>query len=123
MSNQDLQLMLEKGIERLQSEKAALASMLRLNHEWAGDLCDKATTWIEQTEAWAKYTFLDQRCQQYVHAKARCDAGLAGVCEVCDRAIDPERLRVMIDATVCVTCKKRTRLMHADSTHGDLRYR
>ena len=70
-------------------------------------VADKASAWIEQAEAGAKYRFLDQRCQQYMRAKARCDSGLAGVCEICGRKIDPERLRVMVDATTCVSCKKR----------------
>jgi RNA polymerase-binding transcription factor DksA len=109
MSDQDLQSALERGIERLQDEMARIVGLTNLKSDWSGDQADKASGWIEQTETWAKHRFLDQRCQQYIHAKARCDAGLAGVCEICGRAIDPARLRVMVDATTCVSCKKRAR--------------
>jgi RNA polymerase-binding transcription factor DksA len=122
MENQEMGHVFDKEIERLQREKAALVSWSRMDPGWAGDPCDRASNLIEQFEAGAKYKFLDKRCQQLMHAKARCEAGLAGVCDVCGKRIDPERLKVMSDATACVTCKQKVRGRQSGNARFGLQY-
>lgn len=37
------------------------------------------------------------------------DKGLYGICERCGKRIEPERLEILPDTTLCVQCAKRTR--------------
>ncbi len=41
------------------------------------------------------------------HAIQKLDAGTYGTCDVCGKAISPERLEALPQATVCVECKAR----------------
>ncbi len=41
------------------------------------------------------------------HALHKLDAGTYGLCDICGKAISPERLEALPQATVCVDCKAK----------------
>jgi len=49
---------------------------------------------------------LEQRIKQVEDALERLDEGDYGVCESCGRPIDPERLDVLPDTTLCIKCAR-----------------
>ena len=49
-------------------------------------------------------TKLESRLERVERALAKLAEGTYGSCDSCGRAIDPRRLRVMPESTVCVDC-------------------
>jgi DnaK suppressor protein len=47
---------------------------------------------------------LESRLDRVDRALAKIDEGTYGTCDVCGRPIDPRRLRVAPESTVCVDC-------------------
>ena len=48
---------------------------------------------------------LERRLQSIDYALSIVDRGEAGLCERCGQPIEPERLKVLPDTTLCVKCK------------------
>jgi RNA polymerase-binding transcription factor DksA len=48
---------------------------------------------------------LERRLQSIGHALSKMDRGQGELCERCGRPIEPERLKVLPDTTLCVKCK------------------
>ena len=53
-----------------------------------------------------KANFLQKQIVSMKRALARIRHGKYGICEVCHKMIDTDRLAVKPDATVCVNCEK-----------------
>jgi DnaK suppressor protein len=51
-------------------------------------------------------TIAESRLSQVEEALERQRAGTYGICENCDRPIDPERLRARPEATLCIDCQR-----------------
>lgn len=51
---------------------------------------------------------LNSKARQIKSALLRVDKGQYGLCEVCGKMIDTDRLAVFPEATKCVKCKKKT---------------
>jgi DnaK suppressor protein len=47
---------------------------------------------------------LESRLDRVERALTKLEEGSYGVCDVCERPIDPRRLRAAPESTVCVTC-------------------
>ena len=47
---------------------------------------------------------LESKLDRVKHALTRIDDGTYGTCEVCGEEIDPRRMRVAPESTVCVKC-------------------
>ena len=47
---------------------------------------------------------LESRLERVERALEKLGAGTYGVCDVCERPIDPRRLRAAPESTVCVSC-------------------
>ncbi len=60
---------------------------------------------VEREKTVALVGALESRLEEIVHAIELAHAGTYGTCEVCGQPIDPERLAIMPEATMCVTCK------------------
>lgn len=60
---------------------------------------------VEREKTVALLGALESRLEEIVHAIEHAKAGTYGTCEVCGQPIDPERLAIMPEATMCVTCK------------------
>lgn len=48
---------------------------------------------------------LERRLQSIGHALSKLDRGEGELCERCGRPIEPERLKVLPDTTLCIKCK------------------
>jgi RNA polymerase-binding transcription factor DksA len=50
---------------------------------------------------------LNQKARQIKNALERVKKGKYGICEVCNKMIDTDRLAIFPEATKCVTCEKK----------------
>ena len=50
---------------------------------------------------------LEQKIERLEDALERLDEGDYGVCESCGQPIDPERLDVLPDTTLCIRCARK----------------
>jgi RNA polymerase-binding transcription factor DksA len=60
---------------------------------------------VERETTVALVEALEQRKAEIVAALAKVESGGYGICERCGEPIDPERLAIMPEATMCVRCK------------------
>jgi DnaK suppressor protein len=61
---------------------------------------------IGHFESEVKVKFLTKRMVQLRKALTRVNLGKYGICEVCGKMIDTERLSINPEATTCVKCEK-----------------
>ena len=108
MTEQEMSLRLDWQLQEVQRQQAALVNWQRPKREWPAEPWDTTNISTEQSEKVARFVFLEKRRQQCIRAKARFDEGLAGVCEICGRRINRDRLKVMVEATCCVQCLQHT---------------
>jgi DnaK suppressor protein len=100
--------------ERLETERDRLTSELeQLNiagHENLGystHMADDASAAFDQARDLALRTNLKRLLEQTQQALDRFAAGSYGVCESCNRAIDPARLKALPHASKCLDCQRR----------------
>jgi len=70
---------------------------------------------VEREKILALMEALQLRLEEIDAAMHSAESGGYGVCERCGEPIDPERLRIMPEATMCVRCKaqaERERALH-----------
>ncbi len=70
---------------------------------------------VEREKILALMDAIELRLQEIEAALATAETGSYGICERCGKPIDPERLAIMPEATMCVTCKaqaERERALH-----------
>jgi len=60
---------------------------------------------VERETTVALVEALELRLAEIDSALVKVESGGYGICERCGEAIDPERLRIMPEATMCVRCK------------------
>ena len=60
---------------------------------------------VEREKIVALLGALERRLEEIDAAIEQAEAGTYGVCESCGEPIDPERLKIMPEATMCVPCK------------------
>lgn len=61
---------------------------------------------FEREKNLALLNTLERRLEQIISAMRAIDKGLYGVCERCGQPIDPARLEVKPDATLCLKCQQ-----------------
>ncbi|MCL3861829.1 TraR/DksA C4-type zinc finger protein [Actinotalea sp. K2] len=78
-------------------------------HSNADDEHDPEGTTIafERSQSDALVQHARARLDEVAAARARLARGSYGICEVCGRPIDPERLEVRPTARTCLTCVRR----------------
>lgn len=60
---------------------------------------------VEREKILALMEAIELRLKEIEAALATAESGSYGICERCGQPIDPERLRIMPEATMCVPCK------------------
>jgi DnaK suppressor protein len=110
MSKLDLTLIRES----LMNEQVTLAADIqneqdKLQHyiEENPDPFDLADKHLHQEITTNRLGTMEERLLQATVALQRLDEGLYGICARCGHDIDPERLKAMPYATLCVNCQKR----------------
>ena len=61
---------------------------------------------IEREKSAALLAALERKLKSIQVALRALDKGIYGICERCGRPIDPERLKVKPDATLCLECQR-----------------
>ncbi len=96
--------------ERLEDERAMvqqeigrLRESLQIEPELELDDGDPVVIVREQNLAMLRD--FEARLREIDHALDHIRDGIYGICERCGRQIDPERLRIVPEATLCVSCK------------------
>jgi len=98
---------LEKQKQTTLKELENLRADLRaeLDHE---DVDDAASDLIERDKIQALILAMERRLKDIEHAIEQAQVGGYGICERCGKPIDPERLEIFPEATLCVNCKRET---------------
>ncbi len=85
-------------IEHLESDLRA-----EIEHD---DVDDAAQDLIERDKTYALIVTLKQKLVDIDHAIKQAQAGGYGICESCGKSIEPERLEIFPETTLCVDCKR-----------------
>ena len=103
-------------VRRLEAERARLAVGLSVAAPVIGDwerpglgthMADSASAVFEQAKNAAVHKCLSNTMEEIDSALHKVEHGTYGSCERCGEAIDPERLRALPYAAMCVTCQGR----------------
>jgi RNA polymerase-binding protein DksA len=86
---------LERLLEALKSEVDPGAD------EGDPDLAERA----EREKVFALVQGLERKLESIEYALRQAQAGKYGICERCGKQIDPARLEIVPEATLCVECK------------------
>ena len=60
---------------------------------------------VEREKVLALVKNLERKLESIDHALSQAENGKYGICERCGQAIDPGRLEIVPEATLCVKCK------------------
>jgi RNA polymerase-binding transcription factor DksA len=61
----------------------------------------------EREKTWALVQRLERKLESIDHALRLAQAGTYGVCEGCGSRIDPARLEILPEATLCLECQRK----------------
>jgi DnaK suppressor protein len=97
-------------LERLKQEREALlaeAERLRatLKTEVDPDADEGDPDLVEREKVIALISTIEHRLEAIDYALRQADEGRYGICERCGEPIDPARLEVLPEATLCIKCK------------------
>jgi len=76
-----------------------------MSHIGPDDLEDSIPEVMEHEMALSWLRELESRLEAIEHALQRVEQGSYGICEHCGQPIDPARLEVMPETTLCIHCK------------------
>jgi RNA polymerase-binding protein DksA len=87
----------QEELERLQLELRSLA-------EPSADEADLDA--YEREKTWALVQRMRQKLQSIDGALALAQSGAYGICQSCGERIEPARLEILPEATLCLTCQR-----------------
>lgn len=98
-------------IKKLESERAKLLEELaHLRREAImevdGDVAEGDPKWAERDIAQSLVDIHERKLIEIEQALEEARKGHYGICERCGRPIDPERLEILPETTLCVECKQ-----------------
>jgi DnaK suppressor protein len=108
MANQEVvsqeQLRLQEELDQVQLELNRLQQLMQNEVDIEPDEGD--TEIFEREKNAALMAVLDAKLQD-IHAALRSiEKGNYGLCQRCGKAIEPERLEIKPDATLCISCQQ-----------------
>jgi RNA polymerase-binding protein DksA len=95
---------LEEEQKRLEEELAHLREDMQQEVDIEPDEGDPV--FFEREKSAALMAVLERRLQDTNHALRALEKGEYGICERCGNPIEPERLEVKPDATMCLNCQR-----------------
>ena len=100
-------------LEREREHTLAELGRLRedLKTEIEVDLEDGDLDLIEREKTQALIFSLERKLEDIEHAIEQAHQGDYGICEKCGKKIDPERLEIFPETTLCVDCKRAAERM------------
>ncbi len=96
---------LEQERQHTLTELEHLRAVLRAEVEH-DDIDDVASDLIERDKTHALIKNLERKLDDINHAIEQAQEGGYGICERCGKKIDPERLEIFPETTLCVDCKR-----------------
>lgn len=97
------------------AELENLRQELRLEME-IEDVDEVASELIERDKMYSLILTLERRLEDIDHAIKQAQEHGYGICERCGNPIDPERLEIFPETTLCINCKRETeRILRASS--------
>ena len=97
-----LEIEQEMLANEIQNEKDKLDIYTEVNPD-PFDLVDQR---LHQEIVLNRLGYMERRFRQVRAALKRLECGMYGICEKCDKAINPERLKAIPYATRCVNCQE-----------------
>jgi DnaK suppressor protein len=80
------------------------------------DVDEVASELIERDKMYSLILSLERKLEDIDHAIKQAQERGYGICERCGKPIDPERLEIFPETTLCIDCKRETeRLARASS--------
>lgn len=73
---------------------------------FGNSLTDDAAASFDQATQLTPKQNTEQRLAQVRQALTRLESGIYGLCECCGEAIDSERMQALLDARLCLACKR-----------------
>ena len=101
-----LELTRQEIFEELEHLRAELRSIA----EPSADQADVDA--YEREKTWALVQRLERKLESMEHALRMARAGTYGICEGCGDRIDPARLEVLPEATLCLDCQREIERQH-----------
>lgn len=97
------------------AELENLRQELRLEME-IEDVDEVASELIERDKMYSLILTLERKLEDIDHAIKQAQEHGYGICERCGKPIDPERLEIFPETTLCIDCKRESeRLARASS--------
>ena len=106
--------MIKSQLEVLQHEREqTLAELTRLKDDLKNgfepdDVDDAASDLIERDKMQAIIFSLERKIESIDHAIDQAQEIGYGICELCGKPIEPERLEIFPETTLCIECKRKT---------------
>lgn len=72
------------------------------------DIDDVASDLVERDKMQALIFTFERKLEDIEHAIRQAESGGYGTCERCGNEIEPERLEIFPETTLCVNCKRQT---------------
>ena len=105
VEQQDLDLVkLQETREELVEDIEGLRRDLRAMAEPSADEADVDA--YEREKTWALIQRLQAKLESVERAIRAAQRGTYGICESCGQAIDPARLEILPEATMCLNCQR-----------------
>jgi RNA polymerase-binding transcription factor DksA len=105
MSVSEQKNLLVAELAALDRQIGDLEEALKVKPEYGMGKGDPAITQWELDQALLKR--LRRHAGQLREALARFEEGTYGICRQCGKAINPERLAILPDTTICVDCARK----------------
>lgn len=96
---------LEQELAELYEQIHALKSAVDVKPEYGLGKGDPSITRQQLDRAMLKR--LERRAQELEEALGRLTEGTYGMCEICGKPIDPNRLAVLPDTKICIACARK----------------
>lgn len=103
---------LQQEREQVIAELARLRDDLRNSFE-SDDIDDAASDLIERDKTQALIFSLERKIENIDHALNQANSIGYGICERCGNPIEPERLEIFPETTLCISCKRETERLGA----------
>jgi RNA polymerase-binding protein DksA len=102
---------IETEREKLEAERVAILDDIEHLKEWLQgevdvDADEGDPDLAEREKNLALLTVMERKLESVNMALRAIDKGLYGICERCGQPIDPARLEVRPDATLCLDCQR-----------------
>jgi RNA polymerase-binding transcription factor DksA len=102
----DTQVLLARRAETLQELERLRTALEHTEVDISEDEADP--DFVEREKLVALMSAVEVHLAEIDAALEQAQSGAYGICERCGQPIDPERLKIMPEATMCVRCKALT---------------